>query len=356
MLSFESRNIKSSTNFRVIISLISILLGMIVGGIAMISKGFNPLIVYKSIFVGGFSSNYAISETIVVSIPLILISVGLTLAFKIGCLNIGAYGQYIIGAIFSSYFALNFSELNRPSLLVVMCLSGIIGGGLWALLPAILKVYWKVNEIICTLLLNYIALYVLQYLMYGPWRDPDSFGFPLTKPFVINAQLPRLVLGSRIHLGLIFGIISSIIMWMVIEKTVFGFEVKAIGYNEIASRTSGIYIKKNIILTMIISGSLAGLAGMSQVSGVIRLLQTGINQEFGYTSIIVTWISNLNPLIVIPVAFFLGGLMSGTSQIQIDMRIPIGIVNLIQSSILFFLLGGMIFSEYKLCYKGRKII
>jgi simple sugar transport system permease protein len=192
--------------------------------------------------------------------------------------------------------------------------------------------------------------------MYGPWRNPRSFGFPLTKIFDLNAQLPKLISHTRIHLGLIFGIIAAIIIWVMIKKTKFGYEIRVIGENEIAARYAGINIAKNIILAMVISGGLAGLAGMAQISGIIHMLQIEINPDYGYTAIIVAWLSGLNSLTAMIVSFFLGGLFAGASQIQITMKVPIGIVGLIESSILFFLLGGAILTNYKLCYKGRKII
>jgi len=356
MLRFEKRE-KISVQLRILIPLISILLGVLVGGIAVMFSHVNPLTVYKAIFIGAFGSTYVFSETIVVAIPLLLISVGLILVFKMNYWNIGAYGQYIIGAIFGTYFALNSAEtMSRPILLTVMCIAGIVGGALWALIPATLKAYWKVNEVISTILLNYIALYILKFLMYGPWRNPQNFGFPLTKTFDLNAQLPKLVMRTRIHLGLIFGIIMAIIIWIIIKKTKFGYEIRVIGENEIAARYTGINIEKNITIAMIISGGLAGLAGMVQISGIIHMLQIEINPDYGYTAIIVAWLSGLNPLTAMIVSFFLGGLFVGASQIQITMKVPIGIVGLIESSILFFLLGGVILTNYKLYYKGRKII
>jgi len=166
--------------------------------------------------VGAFGSSYTFSETLVAATPLILISTGLIFVFNMKFWNIGAYGQYIMGAIFSSYFALNSSPAVSPILLLTtMSLAGIAGGALWALIPALLKLIWEVNEVISTLLLNYIALFILKYFMYGPWRDPKSHGFPLSKMFASNAQLPRIIYHTRVHLGIIFGIIVVIIIYII---------------------------------------------------------------------------------------------------------------------------------------------
>lgn len=355
MLKFEKRE-NISLRLRILIPLVSVLLGILVGGIAMMFSRINPLEVYGALFIGAFGSTYVFSETIVVAIPLILISVGLVLVFKMNFWNIGAYGQYIMGAIFGTYFALITPEnFSRTYLLIIMCIAGIIGGALWALLPAALKAYWKVNEVISTLLLNYIALYILKFLMYGPWRNPRSFGFPLTKTFALNARLPKLIAHTRIHLGLIFAIVAAIFIWWLIKKTKFGYEIRVIGENEITAGYAGMDTGRKILVAMLISGGLAGLAGLTQISGIIHMLQIEINPDYGYTAIIVAWLSGLNSLTALIVSLFLGGLFAGASQIQITMKVPIGIVGLIESSILFFLLSGAILTNYKLNFKRRKI-
>lgn len=303
---------------------------------------------------GAFGSGYTFSETLVAATPLILISAGLIFVFNMKFWNIGAYGQYIMGAIFSSYFALNSSPAVSPILLLTtMSLAGIAGGALWALIPALLKLIWEVNEVISTLLLNYIALFILKYFMYGPWRDPKSHGFPLSKMFASNAQLPRIIYHTRVHLGIIFGIVVVIIIYIIIKRTRFGYENRVIGENPVAAKYAGINIFKNTMIAMAVSGGIAGLAGMAQVSGVIHILQIEINPNYGYTAIIVAWLSSLNPIAVLLVAVLLGGIEAGGSQIQMIMHVPFGIVGVIESSILFALLGGEIFKTYRINF-GRK--
>ncbi len=333
---------------------ISILIGLTAGGIVVAFKGINPFAAYRALIAGAFGSSYTLSETIVSATPLILISAGLIFVFKMKFWNIGAYGQYLMGAVFSSYFALNSSAAVSPLLLLtVMCLAGIIGGALWALIPAILKLVWEVNEVISSLLLNYIALFILKYFMYGPWRDPKSHGFPLSKMFPENARLPIIFPRTRVHLGIIFGIVVVIIIYIIINRTQFGYENRVIGENSTAARYAGINIFKNTMIAMALSGGLAGLAGMAQVSGVIHLLQIQINPNYGYTAIIVAWLASLNPIAVLLVAVLLGGIEAGGYQIQMIMHVPFGIVGVIESSILFALLGGEIFKTYKINF-GRK--
>ncbi len=351
MIYFEKRN-NVSKKLKIAIPLLSLFMGMLAGALAIAVVGINPLSVYQSLFVNAFGSWYAFSETLVAATPLILITAGLILVFKMGIWNIGAYGQYIMGAIFSSYFAIFIPvAVSKPLMLILMVAAGMVGGAVWAIIPAVLKVFWEVNEVITTLLLNYIALYVLKFLMYGPWKNPKSYGFPLSKPFPVSAQLPVLFEHTRINLGLVFAVLSVLAIWFIISKTKFGYEVKVIGNNPTTARYAGIGVGKNIIIAMAISGALAGLAGMVQVSGIIHFLQVKINANYGYTSIIVAWISYLNPLMCLISSILFGGLESGGYSIQISMRVSYGIVGLIESIVLFSIVGAQIFLNYKLRWK-----
>ncbi len=356
MLRFEKRE-TTPASLKFIVPTVSVIIGLIIGAIAILIKGVNPLHVYNALLIGAYSSKYTFSETLVAATPLILISAGLILVFKMNFWNIGAYGQYIMGAIFSSYFAIFWSpNIPKPIMLTVMVIAGMVGGAIWAVIPALLKAYWEVNEVISTLLLNYIALFILKYFMYGTWRDPLSHGFPLSKPFPNNAQLPRIIPHTRVNLGLIFGIIAVIVIWIILKKTKFGYEIRVIGENARAAHYAGINVAKNIVIAMAISGALAGLAGMVQVSGIIHLLQIKINPDYGYTAIIVAWLAYLDPIAASFVAVLLGGLASGGYQIQIVMHVPFGIVNVIESSILFVLIGSEIFTKYRVHFERKKPI
>ncbi len=354
MLRFEKRE-NTPVSLKFIVPAVSVIIGLLIGAIAILLKGINPLRVYQALFIGAFGSRYTISETLVAATPLIIIAAGLILVFKMNFWNIGAYGQYILGAIFSSYFALFWSpNIPKPIMLTIMVIAGMAGGAFWAIIPALLKAYWEVNEVISTLLLNYIALFVLKLLMYGHWRDPLSHGFPLSKPFPNNAQLPRIMYHTRVNLGLIFGIIAVIVIWFILKKTRFGYETRVIGENPRAARYAGISVARNIVIAMAISGALAGLAGMVQVSGIIHMLQIQINPDYGYTAIIVAWLAYLDPIAASFVAVLLGGLASGGYQIQITMQVPFGIVNVIESSILFVLIGSEIFTKYRVHFGQKK--
>lgn len=354
MLRFEKRE-KTPVQLRIMVPVASVLLGMVVGSIVMLFAHVNPLTVYGAIVGGAFGSAYKFSETLVIAVPLILISVGLTLAYRMKFLNIGAKGQYIIGAICGSYLALfGPATMSRPVLLTLMMVLGTIGGALWAIIPALLKVYWNVNEVIATLLLNYIASYILWYFMYGTWRDPGSHGFPLSKNFALNAQLPRILPPpSRLHVGLYFALAAAVIVWIIIRKTRFGYEARVIGENERAARYAGINVVKTVIIAAGVSGGLAGLAGIAHTSAVLRILQLEINSDYGYTAIIAAWLAGLDPLVAVVVSVLLAALEAGGYQIQIIMRVPFGIVGVIESAILFCLLAGEVLTHYRVTLTRR---
>ncbi len=351
MLYFEKRP-SVPIYLKILMPIISLSIGLILGAIAIYITGIDAIEVYKQLFLNAFGSWYAFSETIVAATPLILITSGLILVFKMNVWNIGAYGQYIMGAIFGSYFALFMSAgLNKPVMLSIIVLASMVGGAVWALIPAILKIFWEVNEVITTLLLNYIALYILKFLMYGPWKNPTSYGFPLSKTFPQTAQLPIIFEGTRITIGIIFALIAVFLIWFILKKTRFGYEVKVIGDNPLAARYAGINVNRNILISMAISGALAGLAGIVEVSGIIHFLQIKISADYGYTSIIVAWISYLNPIMAIIASLLFGGLSSGGYSIQISMRVSYGIVGLIESITLFSLVGAQIFLHYRIRWK-----
>ncbi len=352
MFYFEKRQ-QTPKYLKALIPIVSLLLGLFIGALAILITGINPLLVYKGLFLNAFGSWYAFSETLVAAIPLILITSGLIVVFRMNVWNIGAYGQYIMGAIFSSYFALFASHgLSKPVMLTVMVVASMVGGAIWALIPTLLKIFWEVNEVITTLLLNYIALYILKFLMYGPWKNPSSYGFPLSKTFPDTAILPVLFKGTRLTIAIVFAVIAVLVIWFLIKKSKFGYEIRVIGDNPLAARYAGISVNRNIIIGMAISGALAGLAGMTEVSGIVHYLQVKIGADYGYTAIIVAWIAYLDPLITVLASLLFGGLASGGYSIQITMRVSYGIVGLIESITLFSLVGAQIFLNYRIRWKN----
>lgn len=336
-----------------LVPFISFLLALIFGGIILLAAGANPLTTYKAMFLGAFGSKYSLSETMVKAIPLMLCGLGVSIAFRMLFWNIGAEGQLAVGGIAAAGVALFGAKMLPAALLLpAMFVAGFTAGALWGLVPALLKAFIRVNEIIVTLMMNYIAILWVEYLFYGPWKDPAGYGFPGTAQFAEAAWLPRLP-GTRVHLGLAFAIVAAVFIWLVLGRTKWGYEIRVIGENPRAATYAGISLMRNIILVMILSGGLAGLAGMAEVSGIAHRLQKGLTVGYGYTAIIVAWLGKLNPWGVLLVAILLAGLLVGGDQIQITMQLPAAVALILQGAILFFMLGGELFTRYRLRLEWR---
>lgn len=328
------------------------------GAIAVLfgALGVNPLIAYQRIFRGAFGSLYGLSETVVKAIPLTLCGVGLAVAFQARVYNIGAEGQLLIGAICATGLALARPDWPPWLLLPGMFLVGFLGGAAWALIPALLKVRFRVDEVLSSLMLVYIASELVNYLVYGPWKGAKEMGFPYTDKFSPSAQLPRLS-GTRIHYPtLIIALALAILVHLLLRRTRWGFEIRVTGENPEAARYAGMNYLRTILLAMLISGGLAGLAGVGEVSGIHFRLRypQGISPGYGFTAIIVTWLAHLNPLAVIVTALLLGGLLVGGDAIQVSLGLPVATIYLFNGIILLFVLGGDVLSRYRIRLEWRR--
>ena len=241
-ISLEKR-LTPSTFMLVAVPLVSVLLALLVGAVFLVMHGNNPIEVYTMLISSAFTTSYGLTESIVKAIPLMLAGLGVSLAFRMQLWNIGAEGQLYMGAVAATWVALTFPQLPSVIMIPFMLLMGFFAGAIWGLLPAIPRAYLKVNETITTLLLNYVAILWADYLVYGPWKDPEGFNFPLTPQFVTAAILPSLG-QSRIHLGILFAIIAAVILYILIGHTKWGYEVRVIGESPAAARYAGMNIKK----------------------------------------------------------------------------------------------------------------
>jgi ABC-type uncharacterized transport system permease subunit len=339
------RRICDSPWTKISVPLISIAIALIIGGLFLALTGHNPLKVYLLMFNGAFGSAYGLSETVVKAIPLILTGLAVAFAFRMLLWNIGAEGQLYMGAFAASWVALSFPDLPMAIMLPSMVLAGFLCGAVWGLLPAIPRALWGVNEVITTLMLNYVAILWVDFLVYGPWKDPDGFNFPYTAMFSDSAILPAFGM-TRIHMGLFIALAAAVVVYVILKHTGWGYEIRVIGESETAARYAGMNIFRNTLLVMMVSGGLAGLAGMSEVSGITNRLQHAISPGFGYTAIIIAWLSRLHPLPIILISFLLGGLLVGGYTIQ-TAGIPAATAAMLQGAVLFCVLGGDIFNRYR---------
>jgi simple sugar transport system permease protein len=338
----------------VLVPILSILLALIACGVVLLASGQNPFEVYRAMVQGSLGDRFAIAETLVKTIPLLLAGLGVSIAFRMQLWNIGAEGQFYLGAIAATGTAL-YLVPDWPAVLLIpaMMIAGLIGGGAWGFIPGVLRAYLGANETITSLMLNYVAILFSEYLILGPWKNPQGFGFPGTKEFPEAAALPHYG-NYRVHLGLVFGLAAAVLLWVALRRTRWGFELGVMGENPRAARYAGMRTRRQIVVVMALSGALAGLAGMSEVAGIAHQLQRNLSPGYGYTAIIVAWLARLDPLGIVGVSFLLAAVLVGGDQLQLAVGLPSSVAPMLQGAILFFLLGGDVLTRYRVRWEGGK--
>ncbi len=337
------------------VSLLAIVVALIAAGIFFQAYGVSPIRAYGDIIKGAFGSRLGLTETVRRAIPLLLCGVGLTIAFRALFWNIGAEGQLLIGATAATGVAL-FSGLPGPLLLPVMFLAGFAAGAFWGSIPAALKAKLGINDVITTLMMNYIAIYIVEWLIHGPWKGPTMRGFAYTDRFPAAAILPTIGI-TRIHWPtLVIGVVLAALAFVLVQRTRWGFEIRVVGENPHAARFAGISHFKITVLAMVISGGLAGLAGVGEVAGIHHMLlgPTHVSMGYGYTAIIVAWLARRNPLAVIVTSLLFAIIMRGGDVIKVSLGLPFQLVNVFNGLILFFLIGSEILMRYRIRLAPRR--
>ena len=328
----------------------SILAGLLIAAVLFLAKGVDPLAALYKIFLGSFGSRFGLMESLTKAIPLMLTGTGLALAFRARFWNIGAEGQLLAGAVAATWVALFAApRLPAAAVLPAMFLAGFIGGALWAMIPALLRLRWGINEAISTLMLNYVIAEFVQYLVYGPWKGAGQTGFPVTEDFPDTAMLPVLY-GSRVHYPtLVLALLVVVGCWVLMARSRFGFEVRVSGENPEAARYAGISASRVIVGLMLLSGGLAGFAGVGEVAGIHQHLTYpwSISSGYGFTAIIVAWLGRLHPVGIVLASFFFGGLTVGGDVIQTSLHLPLATVNVFSAVILFCLIVGDVFLDFR---------
>lgn len=353
---------------------LALLLALLVSSLLLLALNVNPLDGYDSMWRGAFGTENATAETLVKAIPILFVAIGISIAFRSGVINIGGEGQMIMGALSSVTVVLAFPGLPGPLLILLSLLAGFIAGALYGGLAGFLKAYFNVNEILSTIMLNQIAVQVMNYLLNGPLLDPTEAGtnaIPKTARIIQTAELPRLAIQlpetiaawlqdmgvinaaaifarTRLHTGLIIAILLAIVVYILLWRTTVGYRIRAVGHNERAARYAGIQVKRYVVLSMLLAGGMAGLAGAVQVLGLQYRLQTdgsptGFTANAGFNGIVAALFGGLNPIGAIPASIFFGGLLVGAQKMQRDLGVSVSLITTINGLIVIFVVSSEIF-------------
>jgi simple sugar transport system permease protein len=313
-------------------------LAFLVFAILLLAFGKNPIKAYMDIFSSTLGSTYGFSEILVKMIPLTLTAVAVAVPSRIWLINVGGEGQLYIGALFATWGALTLNTLPAWILLPFISVLGVLGGGLWGSISGILRAKGWVSETISTLLMNYVAILLANFFVFGPWKDLESANYPQTAEFVDAATLSSLA-GTRVHAGVIFPFAALILFYFVLSRTRWGLEMRAIGGNPEVARRSGIPISRYIILLMFIGGGLAGLAGMIEVSAIQGRLRPSLSPGYGFIGFLISWMAGGNPLGIVAAAFLLAIVTAGGDILQMAHGLPGSAVNILNALILFVVLA-----------------
>lgn len=338
--------------YPVFLSFASVVIALLIGAVILAIAGGDPWATYAHIGKAAFGSIGVLSDTLVKATPLIIVGLACALAFRMKIWNIGAEGQFFVGAFGASAVVLTPllpAETPRWLFITVMVVAGMACGAIWGLIPGFLKAKFNVNEVISTLMMNYIAISWNNYWIFAVWTEG---GFQMSKVFPKNAWLPRLsdyaaevplFRGLTTHFGLILGLVAVVVLWLILYRSQWGYEIRLIGDNPRAAQYAGISIARNTMLVMMLSGALAGLAGMSEITGVVHRLQGAISPGYGFTGIIVAWLAKLNPFAIVPVSILFGALILAGREIQ-----PSGIPKMMNGIILVCLIASDFLLRYRI--------
>jgi general nucleoside transport system permease protein len=312
---------------------------LVIFGAFLVAKGANPLDAYQAMWTSIAGSSNSIGELLVQSTPFLLAGLAVAVPARAGLFNIGGQGQLILGGIGAVWAAnlLGHNQADVPTL-VVMALGGAIFGGLWASIPALLKLFTFTSEAITSLLLNYVSLLLLEWLVHGPWKDPKSLGFPQSPVLHANEKLP-IIWGNRVHAGIFVAVIAAVVIWAVLRYTPFGFRLRVVGGNAEAARRAGFRVAAIMVTAMLLGGALAGLGGMVEVAGVQGRVRPGMMEGYGYIGFLASWLVRHDPLKIIGASLLLGAIAVGGNGLKLSTGLSGSAVNILMSVLLLAILG-----------------
>jgi len=325
---------------KILVPVLSILLSFLVGALMITLIGGNPIEAYSFLFKGAFGSKSNISETFIKSVPLIFTGLAATFAYKCGVFNLGAEGQFVMGAVASIWISTSLTFVSGASLLVISLVSGFIVGGLWGLLPGILKITRGLNEMIVSILLNYVAVLFMGYLYSGPLRDGS-----VPQTAAVTIKLGRIFSDLRVHYGFIIAIAVALCIYYFITYTSSGFKLRAVGMNRSASLFNGFKVNRFMLLSFVISGAIAGLGGSVELHGTQFRLMAGFGQGYGFDGVAIALIGQLNPIATVLVAYLFAILRTGATTMQVGSGMPTSVIDIIQALVIVFAVAGSAFTN-----------
>ncbi|MHB8618690.1 MAG: ABC transporter permease [Chloroflexota bacterium] len=320
-----------------LLPVVSIACGFAAGGVAVAASGSNPIQAFVALFQGAFLQPSAFTETLVATIPYVFLGLAVALGFKAGLFNIGADGQFYMGAIAAVFVGYSLHGLPGIVHIPLALAAGIAGGFIYGAIPGVLKARFGAHEVITTIMLNYCAYSITDYLVNrGPMGDPHSSA-PKTPFITPSARLPILVPGSRLHLGFVLALLVVPLVWFLVERTTTGFRIRAVGLNPTAARTAGISVGRTIALGLALSGALAGLAGADEVLGVAHYMPPSFSVGYGFDAIAVALLARGSPWAILPAAFLFGAMRSGAGFMQLQTQVSSDLISIVQGTVIMFI-------------------
>lgn len=337
-----------------LLPIIAVLAAMLVGAILLLALGENPIEAYTVLVRGALGSVSGLTQTLTKMTPLLLVGLGICIAFRGGMINIGAEGQIILGALATTAVSLAFSTWPGWILLPFALLCGALAGAFWGGIAGVLKARLGVNEILTTVMLNVIALQLMNYLLRGPMLDPEQIAagtnIPQSAKLPEQVWLTRLVPRTLLHSGIIIAIVLAFLVYLLLWRTTIGYRIRAVGLNQAASRYAGIPVRSYMALSMILSGGFAGLAGAVEVTGIHHRMIEGLSGGYGFSGIVAALFGHLHPLGTIPASFFFGALLVGADKMQRTIQVPSALVVALQGLVVLFVVA----SEYFVRRRERR--
>ncbi len=355
MLKLEARP-QPSGFWRIASPLLALVLTVVIGVVLFLALGKDPVQGLRVFFWEPIRSSYALGELVVKATPLLIIALGLALCFRSNVWNIGAEGQYVMGAVFATGIALMADKASSPWVMVPsVLLAGVMGGMVWAGITAFLRDRFHANEILVSLMLVYVAIMVLGYLVYGPWKDPLGYNFPQTKTFEAATQIPRLFKGSRINMGVFLALLGALLLWVFLFRTRAGWAQQIGGLAPHAARYAGFSSSRAIWLALLVSGGAAGLAGALEVAGPIGQLTPYVPVGYGFAAIIVAFVGRLHPVGMVFSAILMSIFYIGGELAQSRLGLPKSLTGVFQGLLLFSLLACDVLMNYRLRWAPKRV-